>query len=104
MIQKMPRFDSQIQSEPPRVPVNSYHCTLLMLRAKALPSTSQGHDICACTMYQRSQAIQKNIRNRYGRMPPKRFLDSRKKPKMTDICREFASTAKMPPPIAANSG
>ena len=44
---KTERLQSHIHSEPPRVPVNSYHCTLLGLRAKALPRVSQGQDIWA---------------------------------------------------------
>ena len=41
----MPRFDSQIQSEPPSVPVNSYHWTVRVLCAKAPPSVSQGQEM-----------------------------------------------------------
>ena len=39
--------EAQIHSEPPRVPVNSYHCTRDGVAAKAFPSTSHGHEISA---------------------------------------------------------
>ena len=43
----MPRLHAHTQSEPPNVPVNSYHWIAPVVRAKAFPSTSQGHDISA---------------------------------------------------------
>ena len=72
-----------------------------MLRAKALPSTSHGQEICALTIYQRSHAIQAKARKRYGRTPPRRFFESLKSPNTSDICKAFASTAKIPPPTVA---
>ena len=44
---KMLRLQTHIQSEPPRLPVNSYHCMAHVVRAKEFPSTSHGHEISA---------------------------------------------------------
>ena len=44
---KIPRLVIHIHSDPPRVPVNSYHWTAHIDRAKELPSTSHGHEISA---------------------------------------------------------
>ena len=41
----MPRFATQTQSEPPSMPVYSYHWTVRVLRAKAPPSVSQGQEM-----------------------------------------------------------
>ena len=41
------RDDTQTHSDPPRVPVNSYHCTRDEVPANAFPSTSHGHEISA---------------------------------------------------------
>ena len=41
------RDEAHTHSEPPRVPVNSYHCTRDGVAAKAFPSTSHGHEISA---------------------------------------------------------
>jgi hypothetical protein len=41
------------------------------------------------------------IRKIYGSAPLNFFLLRRKRPKTSDIWSEFASTAKMPPPIVA---
>ena len=57
------RFAAQTRSEPPSVPVYSYHWIHPVVRAKALPSTSQGQLICALVRYHRSQAIQAKARN-----------------------------------------
>ena len=95
------RLEAHTQSEPPRVPVNSYHCASRMLRAKALPSTSQGQDISAETRYQRSHAIQAAARKTYGRTPPRRFLEKRKSPNTSDIWRELARIANTAPPNVA---
>ena len=44
---KTARLEAHIQSEPPRVPVNSYHCARLRVLAKELPRVSQGQEIWA---------------------------------------------------------
>ena len=97
---KMARLQSQIHSEPPSVPVYSYHCILFRLRAKALPSTSQGQEICA-SKYILSHAIQAQKRNIYGMLPLKRLRQSRKRAKTTDIWKALATLAKIPPPTVA---
>ena len=56
------RLHAQIHSEPPSVPVYSYHCARPVERAKALPSTSHGQEICALK-YALSQAIHVTARN-----------------------------------------
>ena len=45
IMEKTSRLTVHIQREPPRDPVNSYHCIDWRLRAKALPRTSHGHEI-----------------------------------------------------------
>ena len=47
MIPNTDSDETQIHSDPPRVPVNSYHCTREEVPAKAFPSTSHGHEISA---------------------------------------------------------
>ena len=56
------RLEHHTQSDPPRVPVTLYHWMSLMVVAKALPSTSQGHDIWALVRYHLSHAIQVTAR------------------------------------------
>jgi hypothetical protein len=57
---------SNIQNEPPTVPVYSYHCIFFMEVAKLFPNTSHGHEICH-VKYKCSHATQAKQKNRYGK-------------------------------------
>ena len=67
---KRPRLVTHIHWEPPSVPVYSYHWTLCVLRANALPSTIQGQDM-STEKYFLSQAIHITARKIYGTAPPR---------------------------------
>ena len=98
---KSPRLQAQIHRLPPRAPVNSYHCTSEAVLAKELPRTSQGQEIWAEVRYQCSQAIHRNARKIYGRMPLSTLLLHLNVPNINDIWKALASTAKIPPPTVA---
>ena len=94
-------LESKIHSDPPRVPVYSYHWMCLMEVAKLLPRMSHGQ-LISPFWYECSHASQMMMKKTYGRNPFVNLRIHRNRVNRRAIWSVFNMKAATAPPGVAN--